>query len=84
MSMNSAGGGGKSEYRNQKIEWKNDKLQEERRKAVQHEEKVKDRKAKKQGGDSAQVDGAADAQRAPASGDHTDIHPSRRAQMMRT
>lgn len=62
----SAGGGGKSEHRTAKIEYKNQKLTEERKRQGKdiQTEKVKKTKTEETGAD-----------------DYADVHPSRRGHM---
>jgi nucleolar protein 6 len=72
---NSAGGGGKTAVRQDKIKQKNAKLNEERANRMQREEEAKLEKAKN-GGDKA-----AAAQAAPQQREEDAIHPSRRARV---
>lgn len=70
--MHSAGGGGKkSDVRKDKIKAKNLKLNEERARRLQEEEKAKLAKDKKK-------DGTAPKEAPPAHNEADDIHPSRR------
>ncbi|EGO51580.1 hypothetical protein NEUTE1DRAFT_149321 [Neurospora tetrasperma FGSC 2508] len=79
----SAGGGGKTAHRQDKIKEKNRKLNEERLNRQQNQEKAKQEKAaaKANGGDgdAAAADGAAAP--APERNDEDAIHPSRRARV---
>jgi nucleolar protein 6 len=71
---NSAGGGGKTAVRQDKIKQKNAKLNEERANRMQREEEAKLEKAKN-GGDKAAV------QAVPQQREEDAIHPSRRARV---
>jgi nucleolar protein 6 len=73
---NSAGGGGKTAVRQDKIKQKNAKLNEERANRMQREEEAKLEKARNGGGDKA-----AAAQAAPQQREEDAIHPSRRARV---
>ncbi|KAI0545861.1 hypothetical protein F4679DRAFT_445870 [Xylaria curta] len=68
-----AGGGGNTEYRKERIRAKNEKLNEERARRAQEEARVRDKKERekgKKGGDEEQEKSPADA-----------VHPSRRRQV---
>lgn len=89
MKQNSAGGGGKSEYRQSKINAKNVKLNDERQRTTKQMHKEKDRKARSKangGGNGAGQEETADSGAVAGAGAGEEdafagIHPSRRNRM---
>ena len=74
----SAGGGGKSDHRQAKINAKNTKLNDERQRTVKQAHKEKDRKSR---GENKQEAAAAPAAGGDENDDFAGIHPSRRMRM---
>lgn len=91
MKQNSAGGGGKSEYRQSKINAKNVKLNDERQRTTKQMHKEKDRKARSKangGGNGAGQEETANSGAGAGAGAgageedaFAGIHPSRRNRM---
>lgn len=78
-----AGGGGKTDARKEKIKAKNEKLDEERQRRAEAERKEREKKARKEqkNGRGAKKAEKEEAATAGANAAHGDIHPSRLAQM---
>ncbi|KAK8185231.1 uncharacterized protein BKA78DRAFT_356101 [Phyllosticta capitalensis] len=82
-----AGGGGNTEARKERIQYKNERLNEQRKRRWEQEQKEAKRAGRKKAaaGEEAQYDGAADEAEAEDAGEshHAGIHPSRLAMMQR-